>query len=350
MAYMNGIDVSAWQSNIDLSKVPCDFVIVKATQGTTYKNGSFVRQCDQTLKLNKCLGVYHYANGGNVKSEADYFIAAVKKYIGKAILVLDWEAGNNSQFGKNDYGWCKEWCDYVYKKTGVKPFIYIQKSAMNAVKNVGAPLWIAQYPDYDPTGYQVHPWNEGAYDCAIRQYTSVGKLSGFDGGLDLNKAYFDKTQWKKYASKASKISAIIKPLNKPSTTKPSTSTTNTSSIIKTGQKSANKFVGCNIAVDGIRGDETRKAAVKVVQTALNKDYGVDLAVDGIWGSATDRAFGSHYVKVGETQWMVTALEILCYLKGKDAKGIEYPGTFGQGLKKACGVSKAVKSTFKNLCS
>ena len=50
------------------------------------------------------------------------------------------------------------------------------------------------------------------------------------------------------------------------------------------------------------------------------------------------------------QWLVTALEILCALKGKDPKGIEYPGTFGSGLKAACGVSKAVKSTFKNLCS
>ena len=54
--------------------------------------------------------------------------------------------------------------------------------------------------------------------------------------------------------------------------------------------------------------------------------------------------------ISQKQWLVTALEILCALKGKDPKGIEYPGTFGSGLKAACGVSKAVKSTFKNLCS
>lgn len=133
-----------------------------------------------------------------------------------------------------------------------------------------------------------------------------------------------------------------------STSKPSKNSYNT--VIANGQKAANKFVGCNIAVDGVYGSETRKAAIKVVQTALNKDYNAKLSVDGIWGSATDKAFGSHYVKVGETQWMVTALEILCAMKGKNPNGIEYPGTFGQGLKKACGVSKAVKSTFKNLCS
>lgn len=120
-----------------------------------------------------------------------------------------------------------------------------------------------------------------------------------------------------------------------------------------GQKAANYFISNSlkkIGEDGIRGSETRKAAVMVVQTALNKDYNSKIAVDGIWGSATDKAFGSHYVKLGEKQWMVTALEILCLLKGNDPNGVEYPGIFGQGLKKACGTSKAIKKTFKGLCS
>ena len=269
MASMNGIDISAWQEDIDLAKVPCDFVIVKATEGTGYTSNCCVKQCDKTLKLNKCLGLYHYANGGNVKAEADRFLSVAKKYVGKAIFILDWESGGNSQFGKNDYAWCKEWCNYVYKKTKIKPFIYIQKSAMNSVKNVGAPLWIAQYPDYNETGYQTTPWNEGAYSCAIRQYSSVGKLNGYNGHLDLNKAYFDKAQWKKYASKAgviSSISSIVRPITKPTSSKPATSST--VSIIKKGQAEANKFVGCNITVDGIRGTETKKAAIKVVLFGL----------------------------------------------------------------------------------
>ena len=36
MAYLNGIDVSNWQKGINLAAVPADFVICKATQGTTY--------------------------------------------------------------------------------------------------------------------------------------------------------------------------------------------------------------------------------------------------------------------------------------------------------------------------
>ena len=206
---MNGIDISAWQGDagIDLGKIAYDFCIVKATEGTDYKNRYFASHCDKVLNRKKLLGAYHYANGGNYKAEADYFLAYCKKYIGKAILVLDWEGRNNPQFGKNDLEWCLKWCSYVQSKTGVKPLIYVQKSAMEAVKKAGYNLWVAQYPDYVETGYQEHPWNEGKYNCLIRQYTSVGMLSGYSGSLDLNKAYISAASWNKLAGKAKKTSA-----------------------------------------------------------------------------------------------------------------------------------------------
>lgn len=209
---MNGIDISAWQGDagIDLSKIAYDFCIVKATEGTDYKNRYFASHCDKILNRKKLLGVYHYANGGDVQKEADYFLAYCKKYIGKAILVLDWEAKNNPLFGTKDLEWCLQWCSYVQSKTGIKPLIYVQKSAMEAVKKAGYGLWVAQYPDYVETGYQVHPWNEGAYNCLIRQYTSVGKLSGYSGSLDLNKAYISAASWNKLAGRRA-VSVLAKP-------------------------------------------------------------------------------------------------------------------------------------------
>ena len=209
---MNGIDISAWQGDagIDLGKIAYDFCVVKATEGTDYKNRYFTSHCDKVLNRKKLLGAYHYANGGDYKAEADYFLQYAKKYIGKAILVLDWEAKNNPQFGKSDLEWCLKWCNYVYQKTGIKPLIYVQKSAMDAVKKAGYGLWVAQYPDYVETGYQEHPWNEGAYNCLIRQYTSVGKLSGYAGSLDLNKAYISAASWNKQAGRRA-ISVLTKP-------------------------------------------------------------------------------------------------------------------------------------------
>ena len=205
---LNGIDVSNWQKGINLAAVPADFVIMKATEGTSYVSPDFDRQYQQAKKAGRLLGVYHYANGGNVQAEADWFLKNIQGCIGEAILVLDWEATNNPTFRSNDKNWCKSWCDYVYSKTGVKPLVYISKAFMNRIRGIGDyGLWIAQYASMDQVnGYQATPWNEGAYSCTIRQYTSNGRLSGYSGPLDLDKFYGDATAWKKYANPSGSVS------------------------------------------------------------------------------------------------------------------------------------------------
>lgn len=203
MAYLNGIDVSNWQAGINLAAVPADFVIMKATQGTHYVSPDCDRQYQQAKKAGRCLGVYHYAEGGDYKAEADYFLRNVKGYIGEAILCLDWEGTDNPTFNSGkDKAWIKNWCDYVTKQTGVKPMVYLSKSYLGFVSGIGDyGLWVAQYADMNQTGYQATPWNEGAYSCAIRQYSSAGRLSGYSGNLDLNKFYGDRAAWNKYAGK-----------------------------------------------------------------------------------------------------------------------------------------------------
>lgn len=200
---MNGIDISAWQgdNNINLAKVPFDFCIIKATEGTDYTNRYLDSHASAVQGKKKLLGVYHYANGGDYKVEADHFLTVVKKYIGRAVLVLDWESHSNPRFGNNDLEWVSKWCTYVKDKTGVRPVIYVQKSAMLAVKKAGYRLWVAQYENNNTTGYQLHPWNEGAYTCVMRQYTSHGRLVGYDGNLDLNKCYLTASAWRSLAGK-----------------------------------------------------------------------------------------------------------------------------------------------------
>ena len=100
--------------------------------------------------------------------------------------------------------------------------------------------------------------------------------------------------------------------------------------IRQGQTAANKFVGAGLTITGVRDAATKKAGIKVLQKAMNLDYGAGLAVDGIWGSATEAALGKHYVKSGETQYMVTACQILLLIRGFNPNGVEYPGTFGSG--------------------
>lgn len=203
---MNGIDIASYQDGIDLSVVPCDFVIVKATEGTSYVNPDFDRAYDQAVALGKKVGIYHYAASGGAQNEADYFLYMVGDRVNNAILVLDWEQGGNANF--NNVSYAKAFLDRVYQKTGVRPLIYMSKSVCRQFNWASvAPyygLWVAQYANYNPTGYQSDPWTDaygyGAWSSpVIFQYSSSGHLSGWSGNLDLNIAYMDGTTWDKYA-------------------------------------------------------------------------------------------------------------------------------------------------------
>lgn len=205
---MNGIDISNWQKDINVAAVPCDFVIIKATQGTTYVSPSCDRQYQQAKAAGKLIGVYHYASGGGAVAEADFFLKNIQGYLKEAILVLDWEKGQNAAWGQG-VAYAKQFLDHVYAKTGIKPLIYMSKAICrefdwSPVVAGDYGLWVAQYGSNNRTGYQANPWTDnngyGAWPGpAIFQYSSSGQLSGYNGNLDINIAYMDATAWKKYA-------------------------------------------------------------------------------------------------------------------------------------------------------
>lgn len=202
MAYLNGIDVSNWQNGINLAAVPADFVICKATQGNSYVSPDCVRQVEQGAAAGKLIGTYHYISGSGAVAEADFYLNNIKNWIGKYMMCLDWELNQNSQWGNESY--LKQVAQRIIERTGIPPVIYVQQSRLSAVKAIAdelnCGLWVAQYANMDQTGYQATPWNEGAYTCAIRQYSSAGRLSGYSGNLDLNKFYGDRNAWLKYCN------------------------------------------------------------------------------------------------------------------------------------------------------
>ena len=202
MAYLNGIDVSNWQNGINLAAVPADFVICKATQGNSYVSPDCVRQVEQAAAAGKLVGTYHYISGSGAVAEADFYLNNTKNWIGKYMMCLDWESSQNSQWGNESY--LKQVAQRIIERTGIPPVIYVQQSRLSAVKAIAdelnCGLWVAQYANMDQTGYQATPWNEGAYTCAIRQYSSAGRLSGYSGNLDLNKFYGDRNAWLKYCN------------------------------------------------------------------------------------------------------------------------------------------------------
>lgn len=199
---LNGIDISGWQKGIDLTAVPGDFFISKATQGTGFVSSDCARQVEQGRSAGKLFGTYHYISGGNANREAEFYIKNIENWIGLGIIALDWEQGENSAWG--NVGYLDQMTKRVIELTGVPPILYGSASVYNQLKQVAdkhnCGLWIAQYPNYNKTGYLDKPWNEGAHSCAIRQYTSSGRLSGYNGDLDLNKFYGDREAWMRYAN------------------------------------------------------------------------------------------------------------------------------------------------------
>ena len=119
---LKGIDISNHQRGIDLSKIDCDFVIMKATEGKSYVDPSCDTFFQQALSLSKKLGVYHFANNSDntAEQEANWFINNTKGYIGKAIPVLDWEDNVT-----DNVDWALDWLQRVEKAYGTKPLIYM---------------------------------------------------------------------------------------------------------------------------------------------------------------------------------------------------------------------------------
>ena len=208
-ADMRGVDVSNWQCDIDTYALDADFVVAGATWGVGgFDNSCLVNGVNQAANYQlgrasgsgKSIGVYHYAMGHDANAEADFFIDNVRGYVGNAVLVLDWEAQDNPQFGNG--AWIETWVRRVHDRTQVWPIVYVQASALGQLTQfvrAHCGVWVAQYASMNVTGYQERPWLYGAYGEAMRQYTSNGYVSGYAGRLDLNYFRGERRQWDAYA-------------------------------------------------------------------------------------------------------------------------------------------------------
>ena len=287
---LNGIDIASYQAGLDFSKVPCDFAIIKATQGTGYTNPDCVRAVEQAMSLGKGVGVYHYISGGNAVAEANFFIDSILNWIGKVMICLDWEFDQNSAWGNESY--LEQVINQVIARTGVPPMIYAPASRYNEVAPVAqrnnCGLWIAQYADMNPTGYQNTPWNEGAYTCAIRQYSGSGRLNGWNGDLDLDKFYGSLDDFRKYYGSSSSTPS------KPSTSGPSGTTLQLATWTMEGKYGNGADRKKNL---GSRYDEVQNfinhIASADVKTLVNEVYA------GMYGDGLTRqtVLGSRYDEV-----------------------------------------------------
>lgn len=218
---MNGIDISGHNKGINIVAVPCDFVIVKATQGDWYTSEEFRTQIQQAANAGKLLGVYHYIDGtGSAKAEMNRFYNVIKDWIGNAIICVDWEPHDNKQFKNASY--LGECIDEIARLTGKTIVLYTGLYYTDALAQGdarGCKRWIGRYASDTAivNGYQEKPYAEASTPCWIRQYTGLGRLSGYSGNLDLDKAYCTAEEWAKVAGGSASTIPSTPPTSKPST-------------------------------------------------------------------------------------------------------------------------------------
>lgn len=197
---MNGIDISSWQPANITDLVDYDFVIIKATEGTSFVSPTCDTQYQKAKAKGKRRGIYHFLSGVDPVAEANYFVDNCKGYIGEAIFVLDWEAHAISLGAE----WLRQAVKQVKLRIGSNAVaIYGSLSPMTAAgiqqmaEEEGVMLWVAAYPNSNPTGYRDEPQLLGS---VIRQYASTGRLDGYNGNLDLNVSVLTAEQWDKVVS------------------------------------------------------------------------------------------------------------------------------------------------------
>lgn len=189
------VDVYSGSSDSIIRDSHADGVIVKATQGTSYVNPRCNHQWELAGSLGKLRGLYHYAGGGNPESEAQYFINNIKNYVGKAVLILDWESYQNASWGNSN--WSLRFANEVHRLTNVWPLIYVQESALWQVANCASKcgVWVAKYASMNWNSWTLPDMSvsSGAFACLTGwQFTG--------GDMDRSIFYLDANAWNKIAS------------------------------------------------------------------------------------------------------------------------------------------------------
>lgn len=170
---IKGIDVSSYQPN-DYPLDGFDFVIVKATEGTSYVNPRHAAQVERARSHDRVVGHYHFLSpSSGMRAQMDYFLdhAGARD---DEILAVDWEDTGVSSDEKDTA------IRYLQDKAGGrKVLLYCNRDFWlnrDTSSFAGDGLWIARYGvDPGDAGIQ-HPW-------LIHQYTS--------DPIDTNVARFD---------------------------------------------------------------------------------------------------------------------------------------------------------------
>lgn len=183
-----GIDISAYQGNIEWDKVKKDgfkFVYIKATEGKDFTDSTFAVNWENAKKAGIKRGAYHFFTfGSHGIEQAAHFINSVPKEEYCLPPVIDVEFGGNSSKIPSKELLQKELRDFIYQienNYNQKPIVYVTHEAYEA-------YIMGDFEDYtiwirDVTKF---PYLKDNRSWSIWQYNNRGKVNGISEFVDLN--------------------------------------------------------------------------------------------------------------------------------------------------------------------
>jgi len=220
LAFVDGIDVSRWQPNVDWNAVKgdgIDFAFIKATEGVNYVDPEYHTHMQNAIAADVLVGPYHFAridsfNGVpfteydgspftpgsdpyvDAVSEANDFLDAITPYYDTGLHlppVADVEGlpdfGNtnlNREFISN---WVQIFSDTVDSGLGQRPIIYTSKYGANTHYTSAVAsshdLWLAWWKNSTgnpPVQSDTPSWDPWQF----WQWTATGSVAGVSGNVD----------------------------------------------------------------------------------------------------------------------------------------------------------------------
>jgi lysozyme len=188
---IHGIDVSAWQGQIDWGAVQRSgrlFAFAKATEGATFVDRTFAANRAAMGQAGLVLrGFYHFArpDRNTAAAEAANFLRTVGPLGPGEVAVLDIEVTPGPAIGD----WAAEWLSRVHQATGRVPMIYSYQSYLYEIPTsrlTGYPLWVAAWGDDNGQIPATQPKTDRWSRWTFWQYTSKARVPGVSTQVDDN--------------------------------------------------------------------------------------------------------------------------------------------------------------------
>ena len=196
--YIQGIDISHYQGNINWKKINTSkikFIIIKSTEGKNVQDNKFKRNWFESRKRNLIVGAYHrFTLKSSGKSQAKNFISMVPKSNNSMPPLIDIENINISKV-KDKTIFIKELKileNELHKHYGKKPIFYLNEHNYYdyIINNFNNNLWIYDHSNTSPMTFN--------HQKGLWQYTTKGKCSGINGYVDMNYFNGDLSEFKKF--------------------------------------------------------------------------------------------------------------------------------------------------------